>query len=272
MNKIKQKIAVIGYKNSGKTTVVEALVKALVNKGFKVATVKHISEKNFSMDSEGRDTWRHKMAGAKIVAAVAENEIALIIKNGFKTFSIEKFLEPLNNFDVIIFEGFKNFLNDDKVAKVICVRNEQEVKSFNEKAKGKIISFCSFNSINETLKIPEDLSKLIELTLDFINFEKEIAEITIKLPMLNCKKCGYLSCKDLALKIYEGKASFNNCKILEEKHFIKTKLIINENEIPIQRFVAEMIRLTVLGMVSALKGVSIKGDEKVFIEIKSEKQ
>ncbi len=268
MNKIK--IAVVGYKNSGKTTVVEALVKALINKGLKVATVKHISEEGFSIDKEGSDTWRHSNAGAKIVAAVAENETALIIKNGFKEFSAKKFIEPLNNFDVLIFEGFKNFLDNEEVAKIICVRNEEEIKSFNEKAKGKIITFCSFDLIKNALKLPENLSKVIELTLNFIDLEREIAKVTAKLPMLNCKKCGYLSCKDLALQIYNGKASFTDCKVLKVKKLIKTKLVVNENEVPIQMFVAEMIRLTVLGMISALKGVSIKGDEKVFIEVKSE--
>jgi len=270
MDKIKQEIAVVGYKNSGKTTVVEALIKALVNKGFKVATVKHISEKDFSMDKKGSDTWRHSNAGAKFVVAVAENETALIIKSGFKEFSVKKLIDPLNSFDVLIFEGFKHFLSNEEVAKVICVRNEQEVKSFSENTKGKIIAFCSFNLIKDALKLPEDLHKLSELTLNFINFEKKIAEITVKLPMLNCRKCGYSSCKDLALQIYNGKASLADCKVLNAKNFIKTKLIIGKSEIPIQRFVAEIIRLTVLGMLSSLKGVSIKGNEKVFIEVRNE--
>lgn len=271
MSGLKQpRIAVIGYKNSGKTTVVENLVKALTNNGFKTATIKHISEKNFSIDKEGSDTWRHSVSGAKLVAAVAEAETTLIIKCGFKDFSAEKFIIPLNNFDVLIFEGFKNFLVNEEVAKIICVKSEGELKKFNEEAKGRIISFCSFNSIKGALKLPEDLHKLIELTLSFINFERKILELTWNLPQLNCKKCGYPSCRELALKIYEGKASFNECKVLEAKNLIKTKLILNNNEVPIQRFVAEMIRLTVLGMISALKGVSINGDEKVFIEVKKE--
>jgi molybdopterin-guanine dinucleotide biosynthesis protein B len=269
MNGLKQpRITVVGYKGSGKTTVVENLVKALTNKGFKVATVKHISEKNFSIDKEGRDTWRHSNSGAKLVAAVAEAEIALIIKSGFKDFSAEKFIEPLNNFDILIFEGFKDFLINEEIAKIICVRNEEELKSFNEKAKGKIIAFCSFNLIKEALKLPEELPKLIELTLSFINFERKILELMLKLPQLNCKKCGYSSCRELALKIYKGESSFNNCKVLETRNLIKTRLVINNREVPVQRFVAEMVRLTVLGMVSALKGVSINGDEKVFIKVK----
>ncbi|MBS7657637.1 MAG: molybdopterin-guanine dinucleotide biosynthesis protein B [Candidatus Bathyarchaeia archaeon] len=264
-NKIKTKIAVVGYKNSGKTTIIEALVKALVNKGFKVATVKHISEKNFSIDKEGTDTWRHSSAGAKFVVAVAEHEVTIIMKNGFKEFLVKKLIEPLNNFDVLIFEGFKNFLNNEEVGKIICVRNEEEIKSFNEKTKGKIIAFCSFNLIKNVLKLPENLPELIELTLNFIEFEKEISELITKLPMLNCKKCGYPSCRELALQIYKGEASIADCKVLREN--VKTKLIVDKREIPIQRFVSEIIRLTILGMISALKGVSVKGDEKVFIEV-----
>ena len=50
-------IAIIGGKKSGKTTVVEFLVKAFTSKGFKVATAKHISLPDFSLDKKGTDTW-----------------------------------------------------------------------------------------------------------------------------------------------------------------------------------------------------------------------
>ena len=61
-------IAVVGGRKSGKTTAVEVLVEGLVEHGYKVATVKHVSQKNFTMDTEGKDTWRHAKAGASITA------------------------------------------------------------------------------------------------------------------------------------------------------------------------------------------------------------
>ena len=56
-------IGVAGFKNSGKTTLVEKLVRALTAKGYRIATVKH-AHHSFDMDHEGRDSFRHRKAGA----------------------------------------------------------------------------------------------------------------------------------------------------------------------------------------------------------------
>jgi len=50
---------------------------------------------------------------------------------------------------------------------------------------------------------------------------------------------------------------------------LKTRITINNIEVPIQPFVSEIIRNTLLGMVSTLKGVSIKGNEEIHVEILS---
>ena len=50
-------IAVVGSKRSGKTTTVETMVEELSSRGYRIATVKHISEQNFTMDTKGKDTW-----------------------------------------------------------------------------------------------------------------------------------------------------------------------------------------------------------------------
>jgi len=69
-------LAVIGRKNTGKTSVVEYIVSGLNDLGYKVMTAKHVSEKRFSVDSEGTDTWRHRESGANPVFCVSENEIS----------------------------------------------------------------------------------------------------------------------------------------------------------------------------------------------------
>jgi len=73
-------IAVVGRKNSGKTRVIEILTIELTKRGYKVAAVKHVPKKDFTIDTEGRDTWRFANAGAKIVVAVSPMEIATIEK------------------------------------------------------------------------------------------------------------------------------------------------------------------------------------------------
>ena len=71
-------IDVAGLKKSGKTTVVENLVQELSSRGYKVGTVKKIHIPGFTIDQEGKDTYRHKQAGAEFVISLAPEEVALI--------------------------------------------------------------------------------------------------------------------------------------------------------------------------------------------------
>jgi molybdopterin-guanine dinucleotide biosynthesis protein B len=77
---VMQIVDVAGLKKSGKTTVIENLVKELVARGYSVGTVKKIHIPGFSIDQEGKDTFRHKQAGAKFVISLAPEEVALIKK------------------------------------------------------------------------------------------------------------------------------------------------------------------------------------------------
>ena len=111
-------VAVIGGKHSGKTTVVETLVKGLVKRGYKVATVKHVSQKNFTMDTEGKDTWRHAKAGATITTTVAANEIATIKKGDTSHYKIDDIIKPFKTeVDVIVFEGSRKLVKTKNIPK-----------------------------------------------------------------------------------------------------------------------------------------------------------
>ena len=56
-------LSFVGRSNSGKTTLIERVIPMLVRAGYKVATVKHAGH-GFDLDTEGKDSWRHKQAGA----------------------------------------------------------------------------------------------------------------------------------------------------------------------------------------------------------------
>lgn len=70
-------IGVAGFKNAGKTTLVEKLVRELTARGHLVATVKH-AHHSFDIDHEGRDSFRHRKAGASEVAVVSRHRWAII--------------------------------------------------------------------------------------------------------------------------------------------------------------------------------------------------
>ena len=71
-------VALIGLKKSGKTTTAEALIREFKSRGYKVGGLKFMTLSRFTVDTEGKDTWRHKKAGADFVVSLSEDEMAFI--------------------------------------------------------------------------------------------------------------------------------------------------------------------------------------------------
>src|SRR5881396_3159703 len=69
-------LCVVGRSNSGKTTLIERLIPELVQAGYRVATVKHAGH-GFDLDTEGKDSWRHKRAGASTVIVLSRGSLAM---------------------------------------------------------------------------------------------------------------------------------------------------------------------------------------------------
>ncbi len=103
---MKNVIGICGYHNSGKTTLIEKLIKWLRNEGYKIATIKNIPKK-FSIDTEGKDTWKHRHAGASVVVASSPDETAFIFKRGMELKEIADILNELVHPDIILVEGHK---------------------------------------------------------------------------------------------------------------------------------------------------------------------
>lgn len=70
-------ICVVGASNSGKTTFLEKLIPELRGRGYRVGTAKH-DVHGFEMDKEGKDTWRHRKAGAQTIAIASPTMLATI--------------------------------------------------------------------------------------------------------------------------------------------------------------------------------------------------
>ncbi|MEJ2271446.1 MAG: molybdopterin-guanine dinucleotide biosynthesis protein B [Candidatus Bathyarchaeota archaeon] len=83
-------LAVVGTSKSGKTTAIEMLLKGLTKKGFKIGSAKHIPEVGFTIDSEGKDTWRHTKAGASTVLSVSQKEVAIIKKINTENWDLKR--------------------------------------------------------------------------------------------------------------------------------------------------------------------------------------
>jgi molybdopterin-guanine dinucleotide biosynthesis protein B len=100
-------IAVIGKKNSGKTTLVVALVKELARRGHRVMTIKHGSHP-FEIDQQGRDTWRHMHeGGAERVVMETPTMRVLIAKPEEPLGPRELADRYLSDAHFVVVEGFK---------------------------------------------------------------------------------------------------------------------------------------------------------------------
>lgn len=105
-------IGVAGFKNAGKTTLVEKLVTALTARGHRVSTVKH-AHHSFDIDHEGRDSFRHRKAGATEVAVVSGSRWAIIheLRNEDEP-PLADILGKLAPCDLVIVEGYKRDQHD----------------------------------------------------------------------------------------------------------------------------------------------------------------
>jgi molybdopterin-guanine dinucleotide biosynthesis protein B len=98
-------IGIVGWKNSGKTTLAVRLVEELTARGFAVATIKH-AHHSLRLDEEGTDSARHRAAGARQVAVVSNQRWALMTEGPEPDFAdVIAMLEPC---DLIVVEGYKS--------------------------------------------------------------------------------------------------------------------------------------------------------------------
>ncbi len=261
-------LAVLGHKSSGKTTIVETISSEISKTLAIVATAKHVSQKDFTVDTEGSDTWHHRMAGADPVFVVSDREFDIITKNGDKGLIIGKIAGISEEYgaSLLLLEGFSSLvLEESQIGKIVCLRNINEKKDFKSQ---NTIAFCSFHLLGENvLKIPEDLPLIVKEAIAFVEKRNKISKIYRELVGLNCGKCGRQSCLDLAEDIYTGKAKTEDCTPLRTKRTLKTKITIQNKDLPLQNFTSEIIRKTILAMISTLKEAEVEGDEEIQIEI-----
>ena len=71
-------IAIVGRHNSGKTTLIERLIAELVGRGYDVGSIKHHSHRGFDIDYPGKDSYRHRAAGASETVIAVPGQLARI--------------------------------------------------------------------------------------------------------------------------------------------------------------------------------------------------
>jgi molybdopterin-guanine dinucleotide biosynthesis protein MobB len=228
-------IAVVGSRHSGKTTTTEAIIKGLVKKGYKVATAKHIHQKNFTIDTKGRDTYRHTKAGAQTTIAVAQKELTTKTKTNTTKLTLKDITHNIpNNTDIIIIEGFRGLIAQDlTVPKIVTAKNKTEINEALQVFK-PILAFSTPLNKQETttskipqvdvLKNPEKLTEIIDQRISPIIKKRRETQET-------------------------------------------TNIEINGQTLPLNPYVQKVTRNVILSIITTLKGTNIKGNENIQIQI-----
>lgn len=99
---------VVGWKNAGKTGLMERLVAEITGRGLTVSTVKH-AHHSFDIDYPGRDSYRHREAGASEVLLASRERVALLRElRGAPEPRLPDLLARLAPVDLVLIEGYKS--------------------------------------------------------------------------------------------------------------------------------------------------------------------
>jgi molybdopterin-guanine dinucleotide biosynthesis adapter protein len=99
-------IAIVGLQGSGKTTLIERLIPELQKRGLTVSTIKHAHHHAIELDTPGKDSYRHRVAGASEVIVASDTGWARIAASS-EPASLPILLGQLRPVDVVLVEGFK---------------------------------------------------------------------------------------------------------------------------------------------------------------------
>lgn len=100
-------LGIVGYSGSGKTTLTVAVLPLLVARGLRVSTVKH-AHHDFDVDQPGKDSWRHRQAGAEEVLVASGRRWALMheLRQAPEP-DLDDLLPRMSPVDLVLVEGFK---------------------------------------------------------------------------------------------------------------------------------------------------------------------
>jgi molybdopterin-guanine dinucleotide biosynthesis protein B len=153
-------LCVVGRSNSGKTTLIERLIPELVKAGYKLATIKHAGH-GFDLDTEGKDSWRHKRAGASAVLVVSKGSLALfadMTDDVSITELRDRFLD--RSVDLVLAEGWKS----DHFPKIVVVRDQLGEVPVSQEGLLAVVSKQPLD-VKVPLFHPDDIAALASLII-----------------------------------------------------------------------------------------------------------
>lgn len=245
-------LGIIGYHQTGKTTLATCLIRELTKKGYNVCSIKDIHSETYHSDTEGKNTFLHTQAGSKAVFAKGLYDSALLFPRPLNLKEMVSYLQA----DYLIIEGLQNA----PVSKIVCAENTDQLDELIDDTcigiSGVISSkMKSFKGL-PFFSLPDDLSVLIS------TIEEKCFDI---LPLAEpecCSACGK-DCYTMAEDIIQGRAERSDCVLAEQAEL---KLWVGDREIVIVPFVQKLLQDIVIAFVNNLKDIDPKGNIKLELK------
>ncbi|MBC5628995.1 molybdopterin-guanine dinucleotide biosynthesis protein B [Clostridium sp. NSJ-6] len=150
--------------NVGKTVLMEGLIKELNNRALTVSTIKH-DVHGFDIDKKGKDTYRHRKAGADTVVISSKNRFAMI-KELDEEVNLEDIIKMVSDKDIVLVEGYKK----SNLRKIEVYREGVSEKIITPKEK--LIAIASNESIDYE-DVPVVNKDNYKVLADLVEKEKE---------------------------------------------------------------------------------------------------
>jgi molybdopterin-guanine dinucleotide biosynthesis protein B len=218
-------LGVAGFSNTGKTELVSNLVRELTGEGMSVVTIKHVHGEE-KLLPEGKDTTRHIEAGASSSTAVSTDSMVTYMGGDGTLDESILMVERLSRPEVILVEGFKG----SDIPKVVLGDAD---------AEGEIVARG------------QEAGEVMDTALQYIRHSVSVERAFRELAGLDCGKCGFQTCWEMAQEIADGNKQISDCQSLGTR---KVKIFADGRMVSVGPFVEEIASGTVLGLVRSLKG------------------
>jgi molybdopterin-guanine dinucleotide biosynthesis protein B len=227
---VKKVVGIVGYRNSGKTTLTRALAQELTGRGHTVAVLKHTSHQ---IDLAEKDTATLLEAADQV--AIASREMTGVFWR--RAMSLEDALAYLET-EFVLIEGFKG---EKTYPKIACLRGEE---NDGDLLDGLVIGVVGPIGQVKPLDIPSFARD------DVVALAALVESAAFKLPNLDCKGCGHETCYEMAREIAAGTGSIEACVSLQPA----VEVTIDGQPMALNPFISGIVESTVLGLLASLKG------------------
>ncbi len=160
---------IAGYKNVGKTTLTERLVREMTSRGLVVSTIKHAHHR-VDIDQSGRDSHRHREAGAREVALVSGARWAIMHElRGNEEPSLTDIVGRLSPCDIVLTEGYKQ----DSYPKIEVRRSGIDRPTLAGKDASVVAIACDMDIADAVVPVLDidDIAGIADFILDHVGVE-----------------------------------------------------------------------------------------------------